>query len=195
MNIEASVARPSSMFRLLWAIRTIPHRLRQSLAELLLRAVVWLVGDGNLMAHARRELPDPGIYDINQMSPVDVDRMQELMNRQLLQILAVFTLHGHSGFSASYATSVLEKLMRFEPLRPLAGTDDEWVDHGNGMFQNKRCSRVFKQADRFSGQPYDINGRVFREPSGLCFTNGDSFVPITFPYTPTTEIVDVPAKE
>jgi hypothetical protein len=85
-------------------------------------------------------------------------------------------------------------LLRYEPLGPLTGEPDEWVDHGYCM-QNNRCSHVFKQADRFDGQAYDIQGKVFREPSGACYTCSDSFVPITFPYTPTTVYVDVPATK
>lgn len=134
---------------------------------------------GNLLAHADLELPKAD------------DEMQSLMNTQLKELILVFSTHGHSGFSASYAVSALEKLLRFKPLGPLTGDDSEWTEVYDGVFQNKRCSHVFKQADRFNGQAYDINGRVFREPSGACFTSGDSFVPITFPYTPSTEYVDV----
>ncbi|MGI9152732.1 MAG: hypothetical protein ACR2IY_02500 [Rubrivivax sp.] len=138
---------------------------------------------GNLMRHAERELP-----------PGD-DEMQALMNAQLKELILVFSTHGHSGFSASYATAALEKLLRYKPLRPLTGEANEWNEVGDGVFQNNRCSHVFKQADRFNGQAYDMNGRVFREPSGACYTSKDSFVPIVFPYTPTTEYVDVPGDE
>lgn len=136
----------------------------------------------NLMAHADMELPRP-----------DGDEMQSLMNQQLRELVLVFSTHGHSGFSASYAVGALEKLLRFEPLGPLTGEPEEWTEVGAGVFQNRRCSHVFKQADRFDGQAYDIDGRIFREPSGACYTNGNSFVPITFPYTPKREYVEVPA--
>ncbi len=63
----------------------------------------------------------------------------------------------------------------------------------DGMWQNKRCFRVFK--DSKDGPVYDIEGKVFREPDGACFTNGDSRVAVVFPYTPTREYVDVPARE
>lgn len=135
---------------------------------------------GNLLAHAERELP-----------PDDGDEMQALMNTQLKDLILVFSTHGHSGFSAGYAISALEKLLRFKPLRPLTGEPDEWNEVSDGVFQNNRCSHVFKQADRFNGQAYDLDGKVFREPSGACFTSKDSMVPITFPYTPTTEYIDV----
>jgi len=138
---------------------------------------------GNLMAHAERELPK-----------ADGDEMQALMNAQLKELILVFSTHGHSEFSASYARRCLDKLLAFEPLGPLTGEDDEWSDVGDGVFQNKRCSHVFKQADRFDGQAYNMDGKVFREPSGACYASKDSLVPITFPYIPTTVYVDVPGE-
>lgn len=139
-----------------------------------------------------------------------VDEMQQLMMDQLLEIGDLFASHGHSGFSASYSIDCLNKLLRFEPLVPLTGEDWEWNEvseqSGYECYQNNRCSTVFKQADRFDGQPYDINGKVFWEwyecelyedeegYPGITnvktyYTSSDSFVPITFPYTPTTEYV------
>lgn len=71
----------------------------------------------------------------------------------------------------------------------------------DGVFQNRRCSHVFKQADRFNGQPYDIDAKVFwewmefeGEMSKSYFTSGDSFVPIEFPYVPKREYVFKPSE-
>lgn len=178
---------PSLWARVRWALSAFPERARRRLAYLLLQAVVCLVGETNLIQHAKRELR-AGLAERED----DPDRW---MARNLLQLLAVFSLHGHSGFSAPYCASAFAELARFQPLGPLTGADDEWFDHGDGMFQNIRCSHVFKQPDRFDGQAYDLDGRIFREPSGACFTNRDSMVPITFPYTPKREYVDVPAPQ
>lgn len=137
---------------------------------------------GNLFAHADRELP-----------PANGDEMQAAMNQGLKELILVFGTQGHSGFSSGWAVSCLEKLLRFKPLGPLTGEPDEWAEVGPGVFQNRRCSHVFKQADRFNGQAYDLNGKVFREPDGACYTNGESMTPITFPYVPSTVYVDRPA--
>lgn len=134
---------------------------------------------GNLLAHAKAELPDD-----------KGDEMQKAMNTGLLEILLVFSSQGHSGFSASYATAAIEKLLRFEPLGPLTGEPSEWIEVADGLWQNKRCSRLFKDAD---GRAYDIDGKVFREPDGGCYTSIDSRVYVEFPYTPKTEYVDVEA--
>jgi hypothetical protein len=79
----------------------------------------------------------------------------------------------------------------FEPLTPLTGGDEEWVEVTPGCLQNKRCSHVFKE----NGQAYDIQGKVFREASGSTYTSGDSRVPVTFPYMPKSVVVDVATEE
>lgn len=137
-----------------------------------------------LVEHAERELA--------LLSNGEPDDMQKMMNRHLLKMVRLFDAEGHSGFSAGYAINVLERLLRFEPLKPLTGEDDEWCEVRPGHFQNRRCSHVFKEAD---GRAYDSEGRIFREPNGRCYTSKDSFVYIEFPYTPKREYVDVPGEE
>lgn len=131
---------------------------------------------GNLMRHAEMELPAP-----------NNDEMQELMNQQLKELILVFSSHGHSGFSAPWAIGCLTKLLAFEPLGPLTGEDHEWVEVGPGIFQNRRCGRVFKDSARFGGRPYDIEGIVWEEPNGARFTSSESATLVAFPYTPKTE--------
>ena len=133
--------------------------------------------------------------------------MQEAICMHVMKLLKVFADEGHSGSTAPYAVNMFKKLAMFEPLVPLTGEDWEWNEVSEGVFQNKRCGRVFKQADRFDGQAYDLDGRVFYEwnerdldpdEEGYPgkrrykshYTSRDSMVPITFPYTPTTEYVE-----
>ena len=134
----------------------------------------------NLLAHAEHEL-------MLLRDGEEPDEMQREMEGCITSIIRQFAEQGHSGFSAGYAVSCLEKLLRFEPLRPLTGAGDEWIEVGPGVFQNKRCSHVFKE----DGRAYDIDGRVFEEPDGVRFTSGDSRVYVEFPYSPKTEIVKV----
>jgi hypothetical protein len=142
----------------------------------------------NLLSHARAEFQAAKWMDAKGNY---VDEMQAAICEHVLELLRVFSDEGHSGTTAPYTVNMFKKLAMFEPLVPLTGEDWEWSECGNGVFQNKRCSRVFKQADRFNGQAYDIEGKVFREPSGACYTGADSCVLVTFPYTPKTEYVDV----
>lgn len=133
--------------------------------------------ESNLVLHARHELALLGGAD---------DKMQQAMNAHIIGMVKLFSKEGHSGFSASYAIGILEKLLRFEPITPLTGEPGEWVEVSDGTLQNKRCSHVFKE----KGQAYDIDGRIFRDAIG-CYTNRDSRVNVTFPYTPKREYVDV----
>jgi hypothetical protein len=130
---------------------------------------------GNLMAHTMREM-GPGC-DI-----------------EIKELIHVFASQGHSGASAAITADVLGKLLRYEPVGPLTGEPSEWAEVADGIFQNKRCGRVFKQADRFNGQAYDLDGVVWEDPDGGRFTNRDSMVPITFPYTPRTEYRAAPVE-
>jgi len=117
---------------------------------------------------------------------LEKDSMQKLMCNQVCELLDLFSTHGHSGLSAPYAINMFEKLAQFEPLCPLTGEDWEWSEVSKGLWQNKRCSHVFKDKD---GGAWDINGKVFCDPDGTSWTNGESKVAVTFPYTPKTEYV------
>lgn len=145
----------------------------------------------NLQKHAIQEFMAAGW--LNETGKYS-DEMQEMICKHVLKLIEVFSEEGHSGSTAPYAISMFQKLASFEPIAPLTGEDWEWSEVSDGVFQNKRCSRVFKQADRFNGQAYDIDGIVFWEWSEFegekfksHFTSRDSFVPVTFPYTPKTE--------
>lgn len=157
------------------------YRLNTLAGNLGKRLVRWSQRDSNFLNHARDEWA---------IAFPDSDKMQAQMGEHILDMVAMFGLERHSGFSASYAQAYIDKALRFEPFSPLTGADSEWSEpfDYNGSRQNKRCSHVFKGKD---GRAYDINGRVFRDPDGAHFTNINSRVYIEFPYTPTTEYVDV----
>ena len=113
------------------------------------------------------------------------------LSNAVMALIELFSSQGHSGVSAPTTISLFSTLAKFEPLSPLTGRDDEWnlvAESPEGkVYQNNRCSTVFKTGDNV----YNIEGKVFRDEKGLCYTSRDSRVPVTFPYTPTTVIVDV----
>lgn len=158
-------------------------RLPNFRATLSRKLVAWgltLHKEGSVERFARDELERAGWFKPDGL-------YGDMMGRAVLNMMKLFSMEGHSGMSASLATGLFKKLARFEPLMPLTGENNEWTEVSEGRWQNKRCSRVFKDKD---GRAYDIEGRVFREPSGACYTSGESRVYISFPYTPTTEYVD-----
>jgi hypothetical protein len=136
----------------------------------------------NLLKHAEVELKALGMLDSG-------DEMNEMMCHSILDLIKTFAEQGHSGFSAGYCLDAFTKLAKYEPLAPLTGADDEWNDvseqHGGPLWQNRRCSRVLKDANG----AYDIDGKVFVDKQGTAYTSYESRTPVTFPYTPKTEYV------
>lgn len=130
----------------------------------------------------------------------DSDEYNVMIRNDVLHIIEEFEKQGHSGRSSRFTRNILEKVLKFEPLSPLTGEDSEWNDvtecsSDKRLFQNKRCSRVFKDDDG----AYDVEGKVFWEwytdkETGerfkARFTNYNSRTPVTFPYTPYTEEIE-----
>ena len=75
------------------------------------------------------------------------DEMQDLMCNQVLELLSVLDTHGDSGFSIQYKLSLLNKLIRFQPIKPLTFKENEWetdiIDSLDNSRQNTRDSRYF----------------------------------------------------
>ena len=106
----------------------------------------------------------------------------------VLRLLDVFCDEGHSGSSAAQSISIFQRLAFWKPLTPLTGEDDEWNEVGDGLWQNRRASDVFKDE---SGKAWWNRGIVFwewfeDEETGerykTYFKNKDSAVPIDFPF-------------
>ena len=129
----------------------------------------------SLLEYAKTEL---AIINTNR------DEMQNAMDRNILEIVEKFSEQGHSGFSANYAISFLQRLLNWKPLTPLTGGNEEWVDMSEFMgyeyYQNKRCGEIFKGKD---GLAYWSRGKVFSNDGGESwYTNKDSKIEITFPF-------------
>jgi hypothetical protein len=137
----------------------------------------------NMLTWAEAELKLAG-YDINDPE----DGPNRWLAEGTLELLKVFSEQGHSGMSAPYAIALFEKLASWKPIAPLTGEDDEWNEVGEGTWQNRRNSAVFKKED---GQAYWMDGIVWyrnevdedgKEYKSY-FTNRDSRIYIKFPWT------------
>ena len=143
-----------------------------------------------VLSHARIELSLLATGAEGDDDPDALD-MQRQINDDVLDILRVLETQGHSGLSIKYLIGVLTKLVRFQPLTPLTGGDDEWVEVKEGLWQNKRCSALFKDAE---GNARWNDGIIFEDQNGCRFAayhmqaeDGSvlsSAVPVTFPWTP-----------
>lgn len=91
----------------------------------------------NLVKHAETELKLAGLFDKDS----DYGGM---LGKSVIELMKVFSEQGHSGCSASMVSNLFDKLSRYKNISPLTLKDDEWVEVGEGQYQNKRRSSVFK---------------------------------------------------
>lgn len=136
--------------------------------------------ESSLVNNAMREFHLLGWCDENGTFH---DKLQGEACSCVCELLEVLSEQGHSGTSIHYVLDLFEKLAYFKPLAPLTGSNDEWDDISSyseePRYQNKRFSSVFKDKN---GKSYWVDGRVFRDKDGDCYTNSDSRVYIEFPW-------------
>lgn len=130
---------------------------------------------------------DHAKYELRKNLALGEDEPDRWMAENVIELLEVFAKQGHSGSSAPFAISLFKSLANYEPISPLTGEDDEWFEYAPGHFQNIRCGHVFKDSEGV----YDSEGKIFRHKNGACFQSNDSRVPVTFPYTPKREYIDI----
>jgi len=114
-------------------------------------------------------------------SEMERAQFDEQTKEAMSKILDIFFEEWDSGGAVSWAVPVLERLLKGLPLSPLTGEDDEWNDlsdmAGQQLYQNRRCSTVFKVVDGSRVYCYDIDGP--KDPNGY-----RGMKEITFPYDP-----------
>ena len=127
----------------------------------------------NLVDYAKDELKRIGMIDSGEP-------YNDWATKAILDLIELFASQDHTGFTAPYVINAFSRLAKFKPLSPLTGEDDEWNDTGHGLLQNKRYSAVFKDSD---GTAYNIEGKVFSDDGEIWYTNKNSRVNVTFPYS------------
>lgn len=161
----------------------------------------------NTYHHAEREL------EILVKSAPDPDNRPiiEPFIPELLALAEKFGSSGQSGGSAPYTASALAQAIKSlclqEPICDLTGIEEEWNDvtalsDGKTLFQNKRCSALFKtEPDKC----YYLDAIVWKTQKGSTWSGSamdkDGNVVYsrqyvkTFPFTPKTFVIDVEEKE
>jgi len=159
-----------------------------------------------LIEHAKLELELSGLFN------EEGDFYGGATGKAVMELIEVFAKQGHSGMSAPIIADLFKRLANYEPLQPITGKDEEWVDVrdlGDGVphYQNKRCSALFK--DGKDGKSYYIDAIVKRDQKVLCWSgmawlseedykSGDRSKMVgkrgyikSFPFTPKTFYIDV----
>lgn len=99
----------------------------------------------------------------------------------MIDILERFFRQWDSGGAVWAVAPVLQRLIAGKCLSPLTGEDDEFTEVGDGVFQNKRVSTVFKDPRFHDGKlAYDLDN-----PAGAREA-------ISFPYWPDRAEVSSP---
>jgi hypothetical protein len=168
----------------------------------------------NTQRFAQREL------DILVKSATDPDN-RPIIEEFIPEILALcekFGNSGQSGGSAPYTATALshaiKKLCLQEPICEITGIDEEWIDvarYGDGtgsggdiLFQNSRCSGLFRNKD---GSCWYLDAIVWKaDTEGESGNDWDTFTGRvenwasrqyvkSFPFTPKTFYIDVTREE
>jgi hypothetical protein len=119
--------------------------------------------------------------------------------RRIIDLLTSMENKNKGDEALSILTDILDKMVNFLPVTPLRGEDDEWDEISPGNFRNKRYPDVIKTNEESINQSFDTARKVFcsskKDAEGkeetIFFTNHESSVPITFPYMPEKEYVEV----
>jgi hypothetical protein len=88
----------------------------------------------DLAEHARRELERCGQTESDPAYA-----------QSIICAIAALMTYGHSGGSMRCAIAQLNELLQFRPLSPLTNDPDEWIDHGEGLWQSRRDSAAFSR--------------------------------------------------
>lgn len=128
---------------------------------------------------------------------------------EILALCEAFGKSGQSGGSAPMTASAIsqavKKLMLQEPICDVTGHENEWVDitemnSGESMWQNRRCSGLFKYPNEkcsyvdaivWKGEEeYDtFTGRVYIDDKNFELIGSSQYV--KFPFKPKTFYIDV----
>lgn len=131
---------------------------------------------------------------------------------ELIALVEKYATMGHSGGSSSAFSPVVaetvKRLLNFEPLGPIMGTDEEFMVIQEDLktpeviSQNRRCGVVFKDQE---GKAWYLDAIQWKTQHGRLY-GGPAFMPDgskiwgrqyikAFPFTPKTFQIDVIEKE
>lgn len=130
----------------------------------------------NTHNHAKQELD---IMIAQHPDPENRATVEPFYN-EILALAEKFGNSGQSGGSASmvapYLGHVITELLLFQPISPLTGAPEEWMDvtdigpaDGKTIYQNRRNGVVFKEG--IDGAPYFLDAIIFETPNGVRYSS------------------------
>jgi hypothetical protein len=157
----------------------------------------------SLVEHAKFEL------ELNNLMSEEGDFYGGMTGQAVMELIEVFSKQGHSGMSAPLVIELFSKLANFKPIGPITGKDEEWglLDYSEEvLYQNKRCSGIFKGKDGVATYNSAIvkrcpNGTTWNGPlyltkeDAINNTNRIEVAIKEFPFIPKTFFIDVLEEE
>lgn len=166
----------------------------------------------NTYLFAKREL------DVLSASCTDPDDrpLVEEFREEILALCEKFGTSGQSGGSAPYAATAISQTIKHlclqEPICPITGVEEEWFNctgmgavdvDSSGVWQNSRCSGLFRDNSISNGDPYYLDAIVWKDTKGHTWggrawlddshtvkLSGRQFIQ-GYPFTPKTFYIDV----
>lgn len=148
-----------------------------------LRTGIYVYAESELRRAAMKEVDKTGMHD------EDLEKIYA----NALDLVGTFSDMRQSGESAAIMFNILSRIIRFKPISPLTGEDDEWIEiqHTDELklYQNARCTSVFKT---IIGPnlvfTYDLDATLVSLDGGKTFGFDKKYckTPVTFPYDPPT---------
>ena len=121
---------------------------------------------------------------------------------EILALCEKFGESGQSGGSAPYTAKAIsqavEKLCLQMPICGITGVDEEWNEADVGVFQNNRCSAIFKEGK--DGKAYYLDAITWKTQTGSTWSGNAENVKSrqyikSFPFKPKTFYIDVIEEE
>jgi hypothetical protein len=156
----------------------------------------------NTYKHAKREL------DI--LAATVPDAIVTPFAKEILALCEKFGKSGQSGSSAPYVATAIskavKKLLLQEPICDVTGHESEWFDvseacGGNVIYQNNRCSALFKKG--FENKAYYLDAIIWKGVEEYDTFTGGAYIDdkefefirssqfVKFPFKPKTFYIDV----
>jgi hypothetical protein len=158
--------------------------------------------------------------ELNILAATVPDAIITPFAKEILALCESFGKSGQSGgsapFTATAISQAIKSLLLQEPICPVTGIDEEWVKvrevsgDDEMMYQNKRCSALFKSKN---GKCWYVDAIVKKTQTGSCWSgsfwlskedylSGDKSKKIgcahyvkSFPFSPKTFYIDVTEEE
>lgn len=146
----------------------------------------------NLKNYAKTELEKAGLFDQDSV-------YNGKIGDAVYKLIELFSSQGHSNMSGQITLSIFNKVVNWEPLSPITGEKDEWMETDFSILQNKRLLSLFEKT---VGKPYYTQAIVWREKVGdeiheftgtVEDVSSHGYVK-QFPFTPKTFYIDVEKK-